>query len=78
MISSLPLDNFYPVFDIVPTSSEENESDESSHTVRSLVMVRATSCQCRDLEFFVLPFSYAGQLRRLRPRTCCRKSSNRM
>ena len=31
--------------DITPTSSKENESDELLYTVRSLVMVRATSCQ---------------------------------
>ena len=43
-VSLLLHNNFYPVY-IVPTSSKGKESDELVYTVRSLVMVRGTSCQ---------------------------------
>ena len=35
--------------DIIPTSSKEKENDKLLYTVRSLVMVRATSCQRKGL-----------------------------
>ena len=79
MISLLLLNHFYPAID-VSTGSKERESDELLYTVRSLVMVRATSCQAQGVKTLSCKFlllAIRGAIFATTARKCIVKSSPR-